>query len=110
MDQVCSYKYTVVQQQFGKEQDNAISITAAVEIQCNSCRLVTKFKNRHQSRIVFFAVGSYNGTAATEYCMEVNLDGSMFLDSEEKTYAKSATNYYNHVAKTVVFSVFGSPH
>ena len=34
---------------------------------------------------------------------EVNLDGSMFLDSEEKTYAKSATNYYNHVAKTVVF-------
>ena len=63
----------------------------------SAAQVSCKIQKLQYLALVFFAVGSFNGTAATKYCMdikEVNLDGPMFSDSEEKMYARRATNLY----------------
>ena len=86
------YKYTSKQQQFGTKQEQAISVGATVETLCNSGELPMLFTSFLIIYASFSAVGIFNGTKATEYCMEIrqfSIAGPMFSDSQQKRYRQT---------------------
>ena len=91
VDEVCLYKYAV-DQQFGNGSGQNLSFSATVEIGCHSgtifCYNVHVKSSNFNLKCTFtLAVGEFNETSATQFCMtvtDVDVNGFAFNDTTNK--------------------------
>lgn len=89
---MCIYSYKV-NQQFAKDASQNLTFSASVETTCHSgVTLATKYYAANCESIFFHiiihAVGLFNHSLATQYCMTVTdakVDGVVFNETSDET-------------------------
>ena len=91
-EELCQYDYVVEQQYFDGDARQNVTISADIEIFCNSSNnnyiyLLNVRECHTNNNSIMHAVGEFNATPATQYCMVISntqLEGSVFNESSDE--------------------------